>query len=679
MRIVRSLPILLITALAPSLASAQIPARPEPAVPVEKIVVTEKLLTESPATVTRIELGDLPATENTTAKLAMRAANFFAGANDAHSFNDTFALRGLTNTPIFGDPAISFYLDDLPLGGGFTFPSDLSGFAHAELHRGPSQNTVFGRAGSAGVVTLLTPQPGAAPTGELRASFGNYSAKNLSASVMSAADARLDAYVSAAYATRDGYIKNTTLNRDIDDKDSRSALARFRIRPSTSSELTLLVTTLRARDGVQPLVPLGGPLFTVTRKNEGQTSVDATNAALKAAFTTPFGLLSATTSRTDWELGPYANALAFGPSELLNTVGQTQRNWNEEVKLASLEKSPVRWQVGAIYTDGRTDGAFTRAFGPFIIEKSAYRVDARDHAAFGEATFKLTPDLSLTAGARAEDSRKELDRRATVPAAASGSFAFTRESTALLPKLSLSYALDRATTAFASVGAGYKPGGFSAFTGTRALASFGPERTKTFETGLTSATSDKTVTATLRLFYYDITGYQIERSFATSAVADDYIVVNAPRARSYGGELELAWKPFPALTVSADLGTTDVTLREFTDPYTGLGYTGKRAPYVPAYDASLRLDYALAEGFFAGVELSSNGRTYYTESEDLTFGQKSYCLVSAHLGYAIGRTRLSVYGENLTDEGYYSAISPGTFHGTPGAPRTYGVEVRLKW
>ena len=62
-------------------------------------------------------------------------------------------LRGLTNTPLFGDPAVTFYLDDLPLGSGFTLPTDLLGFAQGELHRGPSQNTVFGRAGSAGVVT----------------------------------------------------------------------------------------------------------------------------------------------------------------------------------------------------------------------------------------------------------------------------------------------------------------------------------------------------------------------------------------------------------------------------------------------------------------------------------------------------------------------------------------------
>src|SRR6266700_1094911 len=143
-RLLAVLPVIL------SFARAQT-KQPDPVIQAAPVVVEEKLLTDSPATVTRFELVNVPQVELTTSALAAHAANFFQSTNDAHSFNDTFALRGLTNTPIFGDPAISFYLDDVPLGSGFTFPAELSGFASAELHRGPSQNTVFGRAGSAGV------------------------------------------------------------------------------------------------------------------------------------------------------------------------------------------------------------------------------------------------------------------------------------------------------------------------------------------------------------------------------------------------------------------------------------------------------------------------------------------------------------------------------------------------
>ena len=90
-------------------------------------------------------------------------------------------------------------------------------------------------------------------------------------------------------------------------------------------------------------------------------------------------------------------------------------------------------------------------------------------------------------------------------------------------------------------------------------------------------------------------------------------------------------------------------------------------------------DYQHPSGWFAGVEVTSNGRTYYTEAESLTFGQKTYTLLGAHAGFSHDRFRVSAYGDNLTDKGYYSAITPGTGHGTPGAPLTYGVEVSLKF
>ena len=652
-------------------------AATDPVVKLDPLVIEGRLLTESPATVTTVMLDREPLSMATTTGLAARTANFFIATNDAQSFNDIFSLRGLTNTPIFGDPAISFYLDDLPLGSGFTFPVHLAGFNRAELHRGPTQNTVFGRAGSAGVVTLNTPEPSTNPQSEMRASYGNHNARQISASSSTAASGATDVYVNVNYAARDGYITNTKLARDIDAKDSRSALVRVRARPSETSELTLLVTGLRARDGVQPLVPLGGPFFSVGRKTEGLTDLDAWNAALTAAFVTPVGRLSATTSVSDWDMNPYSSTLAFGFADLVNNVTQQQRNWSEELKLVSDAKSTAHWQLGTIYSDGRTHGSFSRVFGPYPYEKSNYQIEHRNIAVLGEATFKVAPAISVTAGLRLEDSRKKFYRVESIPTPQT--FAMERASSAWLPKLGLSYESSRTTQYFATVGAGFKPGGYSAFTGNRALAAFGPERTKTFEAGVTHSTKDKSLAATFRIFYYDIDGYQIERSFATSSVADDYLVLNAPRARSLGGELELSWKPVNGLTLAADVGVTNAILREFVDPFKLKNYSGNRVPGVPENDASLRADFESPSGFFGGVELTANGRTYYTEGEDLTFGQRAYILLGARLGYAHGQYRVTVYGQNLTDKEYYSAITPGTFHGTPGAPRTFGVEFSAKF
>jgi len=668
----RSILCRLVITLLPVVTNAQVQ-------PVElpRVVVRSELLTDSAATVSVIRLEEQTLADETLPAASTKIANFFVAANGAHSFNDVFSLRGLSNTPIFGDPAVSVYLNDLPLGSGFTFPDSLTWFERLEIYRGPTQNTVYGQAGSAGVLVMGTLEPRATPRGELRAAAGSFARRSVTAAV-SSAKGLLEAYVIANGSTRDGYVTNSTLGHDIDFQNNRAGLIQLRVSPGTGSEITLLATRMRARDGSQPLVPLGGPFFAVSRSAEGFTSLDTWNAALTAARTIPAGRLRTTISHSDWDLGPYRSVLAFGPgAELGNDVQLRQRVWNGEIKLTGGTVSPIHWSTGLFYSKGETDGAFSRAFGPFLFERSSYRIVATKLAGLGEATWPFGQRLNLTAGLRLEDSIKQMRRIELVPTAQD--FNGQVESTAWLPKLGLNYLMTEHQTLYAIVGAGFKPGGFSAFTGNPSLAAFGPERTNTIEAGLTFRRPERALSATARLYFYYIKGYQIERSFATSAVADDYLVVNAPHATSWGAELELSWKPFATLSVTTALGMSDVTLRKFVDPYTTASFSGNRAPAVPLYDACLQVAWASKSGIFVQTEMSANGRTYYTEGEDISFGQRAYALLRAKAGYANQDWALTLYGDNLANTKYYSAITPGAGHATPGEPRTFGVEVSRKF
>ena len=87
----------------------------------------------------------------------------------------------------------------------------------------------------------------------------------------------------------------------------------------------------------------------------------------------------------------------------------------------------------------------------------------------------------------------------------------------------------------------------------------------------------------------------------------------------------------------------------------------------------------ITSGWFAGVNASATGKTFYDESETNATAQRAYGLLGAQLGWENSRWRVGVYGENLTGEEYYSSITAGINHGTPGAPRTYGVQATLKF
>ena len=364
--------------------------------------------------------------------------------------------------------------------------------------------------------------------------------------------------------------------------------------------------------------------------------------------------------------------MLFPGFELANQLTLRQRLWSEELHFTGDEHAGARWSGGALFSDDSMNGTVARSAG-FPVEASSDRINQRTLAAFGEVAIKAGDALTLTPGLRVETNRKDFFRTETVPVP--GTSAQRATSSALLPKLAASYTLSPSTTLFASVGAGYKPGGFSSFTGSTSLEAFGPERTTAFEAGLTRESANHAYTATVRAFWYEIKGYQIERSFT----ATDYFVANADRARSRGAELELDWRPAAGLTVQAGFGWTDVTLRRFTAPFALTPSDGNRAPYVPLYDASLRVTYRHESGWFAGVNASATGKTFYDESETNATAQRAYGLLGAQLGWENSRWRVGVYGENLTGEEYYSSITAGINHGTPGAPRTYGVQATLKF
>lgn len=664
----RTLPALLLLA-----NSAFAQAQPGTVVQAPQVIVVETLLSADAAGTSRVRFdATAPAATHSLGTLANRVANLHINTGGAGSFGDLIVLRGLSNTPYFSDPSVTVYFDDLPLGSAFSYPTGLFGFASATIARGP-QGTAYGRGGEAGVILLSSTEPGPVPAGELRVSAGNFNLRTAAVEVRSARGDKADVTVSASFLERDGYIHNRTLGLHVDDQLGYSAAARLRLRPTVASELTLQLLGNRRRDGAQPLVPLNGPLYSVRRTREGSTDSDFGGAAFKAAFDTSLGRLTSTTSRTAWKLMPYDNRLTLPPT-LDSRIDQSQRIWNEELRLASGAKSFVTWHAGAWFSSGKTDGDVNRAIpGLFPIEVSSFKLGSKTSALFAEATVPPNIGWTVTVGLRLEKTKKDFGRSQRVPAP--GRITANASFGAVLPKLSASYAFTNETTASATVSAGAKPGGWSAYTANAALAGFRAEKATAFEAGVDTSFAGKTITLAARVFAYRIRDYQIERSFN----AVDYLVVNAPRARSTGAELEVAWHATPRLTFTAAFGLTSVELREFTDPFSGRNYSGKRAPYAPEYEGHIEATYRAGKGLFAAAEWVATGKTFFDESESAAGMVGAHSVFHGRVGYETPRWHVSLYGENLGSDDHYTLIIPGVRHAVPVSPTTWGVQVVLKW
>ncbi len=644
----------------------------QPVVRGEPVVVESTRLAADAIGTTRLQLDDtLPAVTLSPADVFGRIANLNIDSGGAGSFGDLLTLRGMSNTPYFSDPAVTVYFDDIPLGNVFSYPTTLFGFSNVTVYRGP-QATTFGRAGEAGVIVFSSTGAGSLAADEARASFGNFNAYS-AAVTANGSLGQFGGALSAAYSSRDGYVRNTQLGTRVDDSRLGSLSARVQMRATRVAVLSLQVLGNRVRNGAQPLVPLGGPLFTVSRSREGQTDSDFVGAALKAVVDTGAGLLTATTSYTNWKLDPYSNELVLPPT-LDSNLAQSQRIWNEEIRMGSARNAALPWNLGLWWSDAHTAGSVNRAIPNVApIEASSFTQDARTIAVFGDALALGSEYSRITVGLRAEQVHKDFARAEQVPGNAQ--YAAERTFKALLPRVTANLTMTRDTTATISLSMGTRPGGWSAYTAYPSLARFKAEQTYALEAGTDTSFAHHTFTLAVRGFAYDIRDYQIERSFT----AVDYMVVNAPKARSVGGEVEATWRVSPALTLTGSLGVTKVTLREFTDPFTGENFAGRRAPYVPWFDANLSATYRIGAGWFASAEWAITGRTYYDEANTLAFAQRQRDLVNARLGYETHGWRLELFGENLANKQYYSLIIPGVGHGVPGAPRTYGVEATYRW
>lgn len=611
----------------------------------------------------------LPSLQN----LAGRVPNLGASDGRSSSYGDLISLRGVSNTPFFTDAAVGVYLDDLPLASTFAFPVGLFGYESADVYRGP-QGARFGRAGEAGVIVLNSPAWERPAGGQLEVGLGDFALRRASASVRGAStDGALAAYVDAAHFERDGFIDNLTTGRRVDDVDQTFARAGLRWQAADNATVTLRLLGGRTRNGAQPLVPVGGPLDTVTREADGEIHVDSVGASAKAEFTFDPGTLAIVAGVTDWSLDPYTNVLDLGIS-LDSEIHQDQRQWSQNVQWRAAPTDTLTWNLGAFAAQVETNGSIARGLtGLFLIEASDFALSADTTALLGNASVRVRDDLTLDFGLRLERTRKTFHRAELVP----GDARYRDDQTfdSLQPSLAGDYALTDRTHLTAAIAIGEKPGGWSSFTGTRELARFDAERLLSAEVGLRTANATDTLRASATLFWYSIDDYQIERSFTET----EYLVVNAPHARSRGGELEIDWRPAPAWRFTAAAGLTDITLREFTDPYSGINYAGRRAPYAPGHTLALGGAWQGASGWFARADVVRTGSAYYDESEQPSSRADARTVVDVAAGFARGAWRVTLAATNLFDEGYYSLLIPSTGHGVPGAPRQVALTTAWQW
>ena len=389
----------------------------------------------------------------------------------------------------------------------------------------------------------------------------------------------------------------------------------------------------------------------------------------------------------------------------------------------------LKYAVGAFYYDLKGDESSRGIqFGNLTgggYSLTAADVTDRSWAVYSQATYALTDAVKVTGGLRYTDETKTVNALGGSGATAASAFVCQLPA-ALNPDLvacrakvetsgndtSYTLALDWTPTPgvllYGRTGRGYKAGTINQrIVGANPLAGnkVAPEQVTDYELGVKSDWLDKRlrINADIYRSNYD----NIQRSSVVCAPACTSVLQNAARAVINGAELEVTALPMRGVNLGFTAAYTDPSYERYISG--GLDNSRERFLEVPKWTYSVSAgythetsvgkahgqldwswrddmdmapqDYAGGIRVVAGVPTANGPGT-----PDSIRIQKAYGLLNGTLSLDLDQYNATIrlFGSNLLDERYYShalgnANALGVTIGTPGAPRTYGVDVTVRF
>lgn len=411
----------------------------------------------------------------------------------------------------------------------------------------------------------------------------------------------------------------------------------------------------------------------------------------------------------------------------------------QELRLSG-NNSLLTWVVGATYQSADTAEYQTvniesssnvqNSFGVKFSDASNRVINSTSSkAVFASGDWKISDVLTLTTGVRY--TKSDLDFRGcadlTEPAAIqsfSNISAFFRAKSGLAPaafvpvnqcvtmgadflpveprkslgqdnvswRTALNWNVTDAVILYGSVSRGYKAGNSITVAGSfdAQYTPVSQEKLTAYEGGFKAALFQHTMQLNGSLFYYDYLDKQARSKILDPVFGPLQALVNIPKSRAQGGELELQWRPSRNLTINGGVAYLDTKIEDFIG-YDALGvrrdFAGRPFSFAPKWQGNVDVDYSWdlpnGMGAFVGGSVSYRSATTADYDSSPLFDIDSYPLVDARAGVTSGdgQWRFSVWGKNLTDEYYANSVIrvQDTVVRVAGLPRTYGVSLGVKF
>ncbi|XAP77246.1 TonB-dependent receptor [Citromicrobium bathyomarinum] len=656
-------------------------------------------------------------------------------------------IRGIgQQDPVSGfEQGVGIYLDDVYLNRPQAAVLEIYDVERIEVLRGP-QGTLYGRNTIGGAVKYVSRRLPQDFSLKAKASYGTY---NLAEGVVTAS-APLNDLIrvggSVARLSRGGFGDNLTLGTENYNKDIWAGRASFEM-GGYGEPVFLRIQGDYTKDKSNPrgghrLIPgqvSGAPVLDDVFDTRGglddpKQEVESYGLSMQAEIDMGAGLTLRSISA--WRKDDSSTPIDFDalPAVDLDVPGlYLNEQISQELQVLYDDGGPLTGLIGAYYLDATADTLFDVRIFTTLAGLTAYTqadVDTETFAIFGDFSYDLTDQLSLSVGGRYTwDNRQASILRqnylgggspvfggAGVPFGAPGTdFDGERDFKKFTPRASISFKPTPDHNIYASYSKGFKGGGFDPRgvganapdlnnDGVRsddeitAFLSFAPEEVDSYEVGYKGSLLNGMINVAIAGFYADYKDVQIPGSVAcTVAGLPSFcgVVSNAGKATFKGLEFEGSARLGAGFVLSGSLGFIDAQYDEYI---TNINNTPtdvadfREVQNTPKWTGSATLAYNAPVGtgdLYAGATVSYRSKTYQFEIPNPYLDQDGYALLSADIVYTLpgDRITIGVHGKNLLDKRYktsgytFVATNPTTgeiINGANGFPiPTLGPEGTL--
>ena len=691
--------------------------------------------------------------------LAKLAPNIQLEQTSGVSFQ-RIAIRGVAQSDFNANATTSnmVYLDDVPMNAAIAQGVPTWDLQRVEVLRGP-QGTLFGRNATGGAVRYIAAMPSDELEGDVSVTVGRFNKREVRAAVGGKIADGVGLRLSFLSNETDGWAFNKTRN-ERDGKDHYwGARAVLVIEPTDNVKAVLRAQYFKG--GSDPIMVKSTPGLASSEYGflppadlaALQSSYGFTGAAAASNFYTiendmpgredvrhiPVSL------NVDADLGGVTLTSSTGfldvkQSFALDDDGtsvpllgeydkHSNRQWTQEIRLASNGDSPLQWIAGAFYMHEKIKADIylhateylINYFG-FDISNGLYTRGAENttesYAFFGNATYQATDKLKLTAGLRYTNEDKTVAYRfrsrhefaTNVPRTTYEVFDFIKavDSGVLGPiitpanapisgeqswdnvsfKLALDYQANDNTLLYGSVSRGFKGGSFSPAVNLRAdvlnedgsVLSVKPETVTSYEVGVKSQVIPRILRVNGAVFYYDYRNYQTNQFIASIASQK---LTSLPKARVMGAEVEVRAEPVRGLVLQLAGGLTDSKITDALDP----ALVGNKLPLSEDFNANGSISYRIETplgSFTPEFSFKHRGEYFTNKDNDKPLGK--FTTYDAALRYESngGGIYGSLWIRNLSDvrkaiivDDVYEFFGADFAYISP--PKTYGLTVGARF